>query len=107
MAVKQITVQELEEKMKQAKLTIIDFTADWCGPCKQLGPILDDLSGSFSGVCEIFKVDVDSDEYRDFTTRFMIMSIPTVIFFKSGKMVHHFIGLYDKETIKEMINKHK
>lgn len=107
MTVKQITVKDLEEKLKQAKLTIIDFSADWCGPCKQLSPILDDISASLGDVCEIYKVDVDNEEYRDFTTRFMIMSIPTVLFFKNGKMVHHFIGLYDKETIKEMINKHK
>jgi len=107
MAVQQIALNDLKEKINQTKLTIVDFHADWCGPCKQLAPVLDEVSNQAGGDFEIFKVDVDSEEYKDFTAQYMIMSIPTVLFFKEGKMIHHFIGLYDKEAILEMIEAHK
>ena len=107
MGVEQLAVNDLKEKLKQSKLTIVDFYADWCGPCKQLGPILDELSGEGSSDYEIYKVNVDEDEFKEFTSQHMIMSLPTVLFFKDGKMIHNFIGLYDKESIREMIESHK
>lgn len=107
MGLAQLSMQDLKNKINQNKLVLVDFYADWCGPCRQLTPILETLSSESKGEFEIFKVDVDQDEYRDFTSQYMIMSIPTVLFFKNGKMVHHFIGLYDKGSILEMIAAHR
>ncbi len=107
MTVQEVTSVELQEKIKAGKLILIDFFAEWCGPCKQISPILDDLEREASGEYEIYKVDVDKDEAREFLMEQMVMSIPTVVFFKGGKRVDAFVGLQDKETIKSMIAKIK
>lgn len=107
MGLTQLSLEDLKSKINQNKLVLIDFYADWCGPCKQLTPILETITKESKGEFEVFKVDVEADEYREFTSQYMIMSIPTVLFFKKGKMVHHFIGLYDKGSILEMIATHK
>lgn len=106
MAVKQLSEKELKEKIAKNTLTIVDFYADWCGPCRQLSPVLDEVESEAKGAYEIYKVNVDSDEFRDFTAQNMVMSIPTVSFFKSGKVVHSFVGVQSKDAIKEMIQKH-
>ncbi len=103
MAVTQIALADLQEKISGTVLTIVDFYADWCGPCKQLTPILDQIESEGSGNFSIHKVNVEEDEFQDFTATFKISSIPTVLFFKNGKVVHSFIGLQDKQSIKEMI----
>lgn len=105
MAVQELTTVQLEEKIKEGKLLLIDFYAEWCGPCKQLSPILDELVKEANNQYEIYKVDVDKEEVREFLIQQMIMSIPTIVFFKGGKRVHAFVGLQDKNTIKEMIDK--
>lgn len=106
MAVKQLSEKDLKDKIAQNKLTIVDFYADWCGPCKQLSPILDEVEAEANGAYEIYKVNVDSDEFRDFTAQNMVMSIPTVSFFKAGKVVHSFVGVQNKQSIKDMIKSH-
>jgi thioredoxin 1 len=103
MSSKQISQKELRQKISEAKLTIIDFYADWCGPCRQLAPILENLEEEANGQYEIYKVNVDDEEFHDFTSESMIMSIPTVHFYKSGKLVNSFIGIQDKQSIQEMI----
>ncbi len=107
MSVQQIALTELKAKIAQKKLTVIDFYADWCGPCKRLSPILDQIESEGHEDFSIFKVNVEDEEFQDFTSAFKISSIPTVLFFKEGKVVHSFIGLQDKESIKEMIDAHK
>ncbi|MBM3192674.1 MAG: thioredoxin [Chlamydiae bacterium] len=105
MTVQEVSKTEVEEKIKAGKLILIDFYAEWCGPCKQISPILDDLEKEANGAYEIYKIDVDKDEAREFLTEQMVMSIPTVVFFKDGKRVDSFVGLQDKDTIKKMIAK--
>ena len=80
---------------------LVDFYADWCGPCKMLSPILENISEDRANV-KIVKVNVD--EAHDIAKRFGIMSIPTLIHFKNGEMISKKVGLCDKETIIEMIN---
>lgn len=104
---RQIPLVDLEAKLTSDKLTMLNFTGASCSGCKLLYPILEDLSQSMNDVCEIYKVDIDLDEYRDLAIRFMIMSLPTVLFFKKGKVVHQFADLYDKEKIKALIHKYK
>ena len=109
MTVQQIALNELKEKIATDTLTIVDFHAEWCGPCKQLSPILDQVeseAGEGAGF-SIHKVNVEEEEYQDFVATFKISSIPTVLFFKNGEVVHNFIGLQDKESIKEMIEVNK
>ena len=107
MTVQEVATTELQEKIAAGTLILIDFYADWCGHCKQISPILDELEKEAGGKYEIYKVDVDKDEARDFIVREQVMSIPTVVFFKDGKRVDAFVGLQDKETIKAMIAKIK
>jgi len=103
MASKEITQKELRQKIAEDQLTIIDFYADWCGPCRQLAPILESLEHEANGQYEIYKVNVDDEEFHEFISESMIMSIPTVHFYKSGKLVHSFVGLQDKQSIQEII----
>ena len=103
MTVQEVITTELQEKIKTGKLILVDFFAEWCGPCKQISPILDELQQEAGDQYEIYKVDVDKEEAREFLIQEMIMSIPTVVFFKDGKRVQAFVGLQDKKTIKEMI----
>src|SRR3990167_10328272 len=103
MSVQQISLTELKTKIAADRLTIVDFFADWCGPCKRLSPILDIIETESHGEFSVHKVNVEDEEFQEFTSTFKISSIPTVLFFKNGKVVHSFIGLQAKESIKEMI----
>lgn len=76
---------------------LIDFYADWCGPCKMLGSVLETISD-----IDIIKVNVD--EYPELANRFKIMSIPHLKFFSDGKEIDQIVGFVDKETIEEKIN---
>lgn len=76
---------------------LVDFWAPWCGPCKKLGPILDDVAAELGERVKIVKVNVD--EERELGTAFQIMSIPTMIFFKDGEAVAQVTGVQPKGTI--------
>lgn len=75
---------------------LVDFYADWCGPCKMLGSVLETIND-----IEIIKVNVD--EYPSLASRFKIMSIPHLKFFNDGKEIDHIVGFVDKETIEEKV----
>ena len=85
-----------EEVLKSDKIVLVDFFADWCGPCKMLGSVLETISD-----IEIIKVNVD--EYPVLASRFKIMSIPHLKFFNDGKEIDHIVGFVDKETIEEKV----
>lgn len=76
---------------------LVDFWAPWCGPCKKLGPILDDVAAELGERAKIVKVNVD--EERELGTAFQIMSIPTMIFFKGGEAVAQVTGVQPEGTI--------
>lgn len=80
---------------------LVDFYADWCGPCKMLSPILEDLANDRSDV-KIIKVNVD--DARDTAKSFGVMSIPTIVLLKNGQIIDKKIGLCSKDTLNEMIN---
>jgi len=84
-------------------LVIVDFYAEWCGPCKILGPLLDKLTKEYK--LDFVKVNVDLEQ--SLAQDFGVMSIPTVVFFKNGDVVEHFIGAYPEGKIRELIEKHK
>jgi thioredoxin 1 len=91
-----------KEVLESDKLTIADFWATWCGPCKMLSPIIDELDKEYAGKVKICKVDTDANQ--ELSAQFQIVSIPTVIFFKDGKQVGKFVGFKSKEAIKKIID---
>ena len=83
-------------------VVIVDFFANWCGPCRMLGPVLEELSNSRSEV-NVVKIDVDQEE--DLARRFGVMSIPALYLFKNGKQVDNKVGFMPLEDLIEWINK--
>ncbi len=78
-------------------IVLIDFYADWCGPCKMMEPVIDELASEMEGKAVIAKVNVD--EYSDIASRYQIFSIPTFIIFKDGKEIERMIGAVGKSGI--------
>lgn len=94
------TSENLPGLISQDKITIVDFWAEWCGPCRMLGPILDVLASENPEV-QVVKVDVDSNS--DLSTQYGIRSIPAVYIFKNGEQINKFVGVKTKEDILKLI----
>ena len=102
MFIKQINDSEFKtEVIDSSKPVIVDFWAEWCGPCKTLGPILEKLSDDFHDKVEIKKINID--ENPEAPANFGIRSIPTMILFKDGKIVDTKIGVSGEQDIKNWI----
>jgi len=95
-----INKDNFEEKVSNGKV-MVDFFANWCGPCKMLSPILEELSNEKSDY-SFYKVDVDNDE--DLARRFGIMSIPTLIIFENGELKQKLVGFVSKEELEKVLN---
>lgn len=98
-----ITEKNFEEKTKSG-LVLIDFFATWCGPCRMMSPILEEVGENLDGKVSIYKVDVDEDE--KLARKFGILSIPTLIIFKDGKQVDKKVGYIQADDLQAMIEKH-
>lgn len=97
----EITDSNVESLLKEGKPVVIDFWAPWCGPCKMVGPIIDELAQEFEGQVIIGKCDVD--ENTDLPATFGIRNIPTVLFFKNGEVVDKQVGAGPKSVYAEKI----
>lgn len=98
-----LTNENFEKEVINSKKTIlVDFWASWCGPCQMIAPIVEEISNEMSGKIEIGKLNVD--EQPEIVIKYDVMSIPTLILFKEGKMVDTIIGYHTKKEILEFIN---
>lgn len=94
------TKENVQELILQEKITIVDFWAEWCGPCRMLGPILDSLASENPEI-QVVKVNVDTES--ELATEYSIRSIPAVYIFKSGEVINKFVGVKTKEDILKLI----
>jgi len=85
-------------------LVVVDFWAPWCGPCRMMTPVVEELSGEYGTKVSFCKLNVD--EYSAPAVRYQVMSIPTFLVFKDGRLVDRIIGALPKEKLKARINKH-
>lgn len=97
MSTLKITSENFEtEVLKSDKTVLIDFYADWCGPCKMMSPIIDQIAEEKSNI-KVGKINID--ENQDLAMKYDIMSIPTIVIFKNGKIGKTFVGVTDKNEI--------
>jgi thioredoxin 1 len=82
---------------------LVDFWAEWCGPCKAIGPSVEQLAQEYAGKAKVFKLDVDADP--NIASQFGVMSIPALLVFKGGKVVDQMVGAAPKATIAQLIDR--
>jgi thioredoxin 1 len=88
--------------LKNPQLVVVDFAATWCGPCKQLAPVLQEVAQEYEGKARVAHVDVD--ESRDLAVKYGIMSVPTLLFLRGGKVVHQLVGAVPKAKLRDAID---
>lgn len=103
MAVLHLTNENFEEEvMKAEKTVLLDFWASWCGPCRMLSPVVDEIAAEKEGSVKVAKVNVDDEQ--ELASRFNIMSIPTLVVIRDGKVINTKTGVIPKADILEMIS---
>ena len=102
--VKHLTDAEFEDYVLKGSLpSLVDFWAPWCGPCKAIAPLVEELAGSFGDKVKFAKCNVDNNPVTP--SKFGIRAIPTLIFFKAGKVVDQITGMVAKSKLEESVNK--
>jgi thioredoxin 1 len=101
--VKTFTDGDFDEQTK-AGVVLVDFWAEWCGPCRRIAPIVDELASQFDGRATIGKMNVD--ENPAVPQRFMVRGIPTLLLFKNGDLKETIVGLKPKEELAQLVEKH-
>jgi thioredoxin 1 len=102
--VQTLTDSNFEQAINAGKPVLVDFWAEWCGPCRRLAPTVDELAGDYDGKMVVGKLNVD--ENPNVSGRFSIRGIPTLLLFKGGQVVEQVVGLADKASLKKVIDKH-
>ena len=102
--VKVYTSEDMKfENLSKNHLTLVDFWASWCGPCRMIAPIVEEIANEYAGKVVVAKVDVD--EMGELAQRYRIMNIPTLMLFKQGQLVDKAIGARPKAALEQMLNK--
>ena len=96
-------VNEFNEVINSANLTVVKFSADWCGPCRTLAGIMDDVTPDYQNV-NFIEIDVEGDGMDEIVSNYSIRNIPVLAFIKNGKLLNKNVGLVDKVKITELIN---
>lgn len=99
-----IQADEFDQLLNSEKPLVIDYTATWCGPCRLVAPLIDQLAGEYQDRANVVKVDIDQN--RDHAKQFGIKSIPAVLIFKGGEVVETLVGKAGYETFSEALEKH-
>lgn len=97
----ELTDANFDETLKSDKPVLVDFWAEWCGPCKMIGPIVEELAGEYDGKAVVAKLNVD--ENPQVTGRFGVRSIPTLLVFKNGQIVDKQIGAVPKSVLAQKL----
>ena len=95
-----INENEFENEVLKKPVALVDFYADWCGPCKVMGPIVDEIANEKTDV-NVVKVNID--EAMNLSKQYQVVSIPTLCVFKNGELVKKFVGVTEKEDIEELL----
>ncbi|HHC8875096.1 TPA: thioredoxin [Staphylococcus aureus] len=103
MAIVKVTDADFDSKVESG-VQLVDFWATWCGPCKMIAPVLEELAADYEGKADILKLDVD--ENLSTAAKYEVMSIPTLIVFKDGQPVDKVVGFQPKENLAEVLDKH-
>jgi len=86
----------------QKGVTLVDFYADWCGPCRMIAPIIEEIAGEMNGKIQVAKLDIESAQNT--TAKYNVTSIPTIIIYNAGEEVNRIVGVRDKDSLIETIN---
>ena len=97
----ELTASNFDESIKEGK-ALVDFWAPWCGPCRMIAPVIEELAEDFDGKAKICKVN--TDEEQDIAVKYGIRSIPTILFFKDGELVDQMVGASSKQVLADKIN---
>jgi len=101
----QVTDDNFGTEVEQQKgLVVVDFWATWCGPCRMVAPIMEQIAGQYAGKVKVTKLDVDANQKT--AMRFNVRSIPSILFFKDGAHVDTLVGAYPKPVFEEKITRH-
>lgn len=103
MAIKHFKTEEFDAAVEAAPLAMVDFWADWCGPCKMLSPVIESIAEQYEGKALVGKVNVD--EERELAIRFGVMNIPTVVFLKNGREFDRQVGVMPPEVFTDILDK--
>ncbi len=96
------SISEFNKVINDEKLTVVDFFANWCGPCKMLAPVFASVENDYSDKANFIKLDID--QLNEVSSQYDVQSIPTIIFFKNGNEVGRNVGFLDSDTLIEKIN---
>jgi thioredoxin 1 len=96
-----LTAANFDETIKEG-IALVDFWAPWCGPCRMLAPVIEELAEEFDGKAKICKVN--TDEEQDIAVKYGIRSIPTILFFKDAELVDQMVGASSKQVLADKIN---
>jgi len=100
-----LTDAEFEQSvLKASQPTLVDFWAEWCAPCRQLTPVVEQMADTYKGKLQVAKMNID--EQPQTPTQYAVRAIPTLLLFKDGEVVDQIVGLVSKSKLEELVNKH-